>query len=149
VKAQHFHAGELEAQQRFNPDWNAEKSQRLGRIIGDTLDQRMTDFIARQTFFFLATADAEGHCDCSFKGTESAADGQALPAVWVTEPRRLLFPDYAGNRLFNSLGNILATTTTDDKYFHADTSTFRFQISNFKRFLLYFFCFFSHLESGI
>jgi predicted pyridoxine 5'-phosphate oxidase superfamily flavin-nucleotide-binding protein len=108
VKAQHFHAGELEAQQRFNPDWNAEKSQRLGRIIGDTLDQRMTDFIARQTFFFLATADAEGHCDCSFKGTESAADGQALPAVWVTEPRRLLFPDYAGNRLFNSLGNILA-----------------------------------------
>jgi predicted pyridoxine 5'-phosphate oxidase superfamily flavin-nucleotide-binding protein len=103
-----FHAGELSAQRRFNPDWSDEKSQRLGRIIGNALDERMTRFIERLAFFFLATSDADGHCDCSFKGTEAAADGRPLPAVWVAAPRRLLFPDYAGNRMFNSLGNILS-----------------------------------------
>lgn len=108
MNAGRFHGGELEAQRRFIRDWNEEKSQRLGHIIGDALDERMTHFIARQTFFFLATADADGRCDCSFKGTENAADGRPLPTVWVATPHRLLFPDYAGNRLFNSLGNILS-----------------------------------------
>jgi predicted pyridoxine 5'-phosphate oxidase superfamily flavin-nucleotide-binding protein len=108
VSAGPFHSGELSAQQRFNPGWNDEKSKRLGGIIGDVLDERMTRFVERLPFFFLATADADGRCDCSYKGTEAAADGCPLPAVWVTAPRRLLFPDYAGNRMFNSLGNILS-----------------------------------------
>ncbi len=64
-------------------------------------------FIEGLPFFFLATADAVGQCDCSFKGTEPGPDGRLLPVVRVVGPQRLIFPDYAGNGMFNSLGNIL------------------------------------------
>jgi hypothetical protein len=49
--------------------------------------------------FFLATADAAGRPDCSYKG--------GLPGfVRVIDPRTLAFPDYDGNGMFRSLGNI-------------------------------------------
>lgn len=102
-----FHQGELTAQTRFNPDWSEDKSSRLGRIISAELDEEQRRFIEFQNFFFLATADAEGRCDCSFKGSEPGADGGLLPSVRVTGSCSLMFPDYAGNRMFNSLGNIL------------------------------------------
>jgi predicted pyridoxine 5'-phosphate oxidase superfamily flavin-nucleotide-binding protein len=57
-------------------------------------------FIESSMFFFLATADAGGRPDCSFKG--------GLPGfVRVTGPDELAFPDYDGNGMFRSLGNIL------------------------------------------
>ena len=57
-------------------------------------------FIEGAMFFFLATADAEGRPDCSFKG--------GMPGfVRVTGPDELAFPDYDGNGMFKSLGNIL------------------------------------------
>ena len=59
------------------------------------------DFIEGAAFFFLATADAAGRPDCSFKG---GAPG----FVQVTGPAELAFPDYDGNGMFKSLGNILA-----------------------------------------
>ena len=50
--------------------------------------------------FVLATADAEGQPDCSYKG--------GLPGfVRVADERTLVFPDYDGNGMFRSLGNIL------------------------------------------
>lgn len=49
--------------------------------------------------FFLATADADGQPDCSYKG--------GLPGfVRVTGPSQLAFPSYDGNGMFRSLGNI-------------------------------------------
>src|SRR5580700_3490842 len=51
-------------------------------------------------YFFIATADAEGRPDCSFKG--------GMPGfVRVTGPSQLAFPDYDGNGMFKSLGNLL------------------------------------------
>lgn len=102
-----FHRGELAAQHRFNADWNEDKVAHLGRLIGSAISDEQALFIEGLPFFFLATADADGHCDCSYKGTEPGVDGRPLPVAWVAAPRRLLFPDYAGNRMFNSLGNIL------------------------------------------
>jgi predicted pyridoxine 5'-phosphate oxidase superfamily flavin-nucleotide-binding protein len=58
-------------------------------------------FIASVRFFFLATADAEGHPDCSFKGGDPGF-------VRVLAPDLLAFPDYDGNGMFRSLGNIRA-----------------------------------------
>jgi hypothetical protein len=49
--------------------------------------------------FFLATADADGRPDCSVKGGEPGF-------VTVVGPDRLRFPDYDGNGMFRSLGNI-------------------------------------------
>jgi uncharacterized protein len=58
-------------------------------------------FIARQSLFFLATADAQGQPECSYKG--------GVPGfVRVVAPDTLAFPSYDGNGMFKSLGNISA-----------------------------------------
>jgi predicted pyridoxine 5'-phosphate oxidase superfamily flavin-nucleotide-binding protein len=58
-------------------------------------------FIESRPMFFLATADAEGRPDCSYKG--------GLPGfVRVTGPAELAFPSYDGDGTFKSLGNALA-----------------------------------------
>ncbi len=56
-------------------------------------------FIESAIYFFIATADAEGRPDCSFKG---GAPG----FVRVTAANELAFPDYDGNGMFKSLGNL-------------------------------------------
>jgi predicted pyridoxine 5'-phosphate oxidase superfamily flavin-nucleotide-binding protein len=49
----------------------------------------------RPLLFFIATADASGHPDCSFKG---GAPG----FVRVAGPSEIAFPDYDGNGMFKS-----------------------------------------------
>jgi predicted pyridoxine 5'-phosphate oxidase superfamily flavin-nucleotide-binding protein len=78
------------------------------RDLADRLEQKLsrtafTDddkiFIESCIYFFMATADAAGHPDCSFKG---GAPG----FVRVTGPSELAFPDYDGNGMFKSIGNL-------------------------------------------
>ena len=57
-------------------------------------------FIESRPLFFLATADADGRPDCSYKGGSPGF-------VRVVEPDTLAFPDYDGNGMFKSLGNVL------------------------------------------
>jgi predicted pyridoxine 5'-phosphate oxidase superfamily flavin-nucleotide-binding protein len=57
-------------------------------------------FIESRPMFFLATADAEGRPDCSYKG--------GLPGfVRLADDRTLVFPDYDGNGMYRSWGNVL------------------------------------------
>jgi hypothetical protein len=79
------------------------------RRIADRLEQKLTRtafsaddkaFIESAIYFFVASADAEGRPDCSFKG---GAPG----FVRVTGPSELAFPDYDGNGMFKSLGNLM------------------------------------------
>ncbi|MBM4441061.1 MAG: pyridoxamine 5'-phosphate oxidase family protein [Candidatus Rokubacteria bacterium] len=58
-------------------------------------------FIESRPLLFLATADAAGHPDCSYKGGRPGF-------VRVVAPDTLAFPSYDGNGMFKSLGNILA-----------------------------------------
>jgi predicted pyridoxine 5'-phosphate oxidase superfamily flavin-nucleotide-binding protein len=78
------------------------------RAIADRLEEKLarTEFtgddrayIESVYLFFLATADAEGKPDCSFKGGPRGF-------VRVTGPNEIAFPDYDGNGMFKSLGNI-------------------------------------------
>nr|WP_246447635.1 pyridoxamine 5'-phosphate oxidase family protein [Novosphingobium flavum] len=79
------------------------------RALADRLEQKLARsvvsdddkaFIESLPYFFLATADGEGRPDCSFKG--------GMPGfVRVTGPAELAFPDYDGNGMFKSLGNLL------------------------------------------
>lgn len=70
-----------------------------GKITRDLFTDGDREFIEGALFFFLATADAAGRPDCSFKG--------GVPGfVRVTGPSELTFPDYDGNGMFKSLGNI-------------------------------------------
>ena len=57
-------------------------------------------FIERCPMFFVATADAHGNPECSYKG--------GLPGfVRVVDDRTLAFPDYDGNGMYRSWGNVL------------------------------------------
>jgi predicted pyridoxine 5'-phosphate oxidase superfamily flavin-nucleotide-binding protein len=58
-------------------------------------------FIEAQPLFFLATADADGRPQCSYKGGEPGF-------VRVLGPDELCFPSYDGNGMFLSLGNLAA-----------------------------------------
>jgi predicted pyridoxine 5'-phosphate oxidase superfamily flavin-nucleotide-binding protein len=78
------------------------------RALADRLDEKLrrdrfndddAAFIAGLGFFFLATADAQGRPDCSFKG---GPPGFAR----VVAPDLMVFPDYDGNGMFKSLGNL-------------------------------------------
>lgn len=57
-------------------------------------------FIESCPMFFVATADAQGRPDCSYKG--------GLPGfVRVLDERTLAFPEYDGNGMYRSWGNVL------------------------------------------
>jgi predicted pyridoxine 5'-phosphate oxidase superfamily flavin-nucleotide-binding protein len=93
-----YHEGNRRLQDQFD-----------SRRISDRLEEKLTrnvftdddkGFIESAVYFFLATADAEGRPDCSFKG--------GMPGfVRMTGPSELAFPDYDGNGMFKSLGNAL------------------------------------------
>ena len=74
------------------------------RIEKVTLRSAFTDedkaFIGRCRMFFIATADARGQPDCSYKG--------GLPGfVRVVDDKTLAIPDYDGNGQYRSWGNVL------------------------------------------
>jgi predicted pyridoxine 5'-phosphate oxidase superfamily flavin-nucleotide-binding protein len=92
-----YHEGNRQLQDRFDSRRLADRlEEKLARTQFTPDDQA---FIESLPYFFLATADAEGRPDCSFKG---GAPG----FVRVTGPSELAFPDYDGNGMFKSLGNI-------------------------------------------
>ena len=92
-----YHTGHRELQKRFD-----------GVKLADALEQNNNqrifqpkdkEFIENVDFFFLATAFKES-VDCSFKGGVKGF-------VKVTGENTLEFPDYDGNSMYRSLGNIL------------------------------------------
>src|SRR3954454_12150395 len=96
-----YHEGNRQLQDLFD-----------SRRISDRLEEKLMrkefsaddkQFIESLPYFFLATADAEGRPDCSFKG---GAPG----FVRITGPSEIAFPDYDGNGMFKSLGNIVVNS---------------------------------------
>ena len=93
-----FHEGNRRLQDQFDSRRISDRLEQFSRKEFTPDDQA---FIESVPYFFLATADAEGRPDCSYKG--------GMPGfVTVTGPSELAFPDYDGNGMFKSLGNILA-----------------------------------------
>jgi hypothetical protein len=69
------------------------------RQMLDRLTSEMRAFIDRMEFVFIATADGHGECDGSFRA--------GLPGfVRVLDEKRLVYPEYRGNGVYGSLGNI-------------------------------------------
>lgn len=101
-----LHAGEIRAQQLFGGERHWPDAA-LDNMIASEIGERFAAFLEAQPFFFIATADADGNCDASFRGAEQDASGRMLPALKVLDARHLMFPDFPGNGLFNSLGNLL------------------------------------------
>src|SRR3954469_25188468 len=69
-------------------------------VQGGTIDADDRAFIERMDMFFLATADAAGRPQCSYKGGDPGF-------VRVLDERSLAFPNYDGNGMYLSMGNLL------------------------------------------
>jgi predicted pyridoxine 5'-phosphate oxidase superfamily flavin-nucleotide-binding protein len=94
-----YHDGSRDLQDRFDT-----------RRLADRLDERFVqrrvigasdrELIERLDMFFLATADAEGRPQCSYKGGDPGF-------VRVLDVQTLAFPNYDGNGMYLSMGNLL------------------------------------------
>src|SRR5262249_22154532 len=64
------------------------------------LTPAMVQFIGRMEMAFIATSNGSGDCDCSFR---------AGPAgfIIVVDDRTIAYPEYRGNGVMASLGNVL------------------------------------------
>jgi uncharacterized protein len=93
-----YHEGSRELQDRFDARRIADRLEQV--ILRRAFSDGDREFIASRPMFFLATADAEGRPDCSYKGGRPGF-------VRVVDDTTLAFPSYDGNGMFKSLGNVL------------------------------------------
>ncbi len=93
-----FHDGSRSLQDRFDTRGLADRIDE--RLVSDAIDNNDRAFIQERDMFFLATADAQGRPTCSYKGGEPGF-------VRVLNPRTLAFPNYDGNGMYLSAGNIM------------------------------------------
>jgi predicted pyridoxine 5'-phosphate oxidase superfamily flavin-nucleotide-binding protein len=69
-------------------------------VIKDEIADWQVKMVERAPYFWLATADADGWPDVSYKG------GRPGFVKVMDDKRTLMFPSYDGNGMFRSLGNI-------------------------------------------
>ncbi|MFN8539355.1 MAG: pyridoxamine 5'-phosphate oxidase family protein [Thermomicrobiales bacterium] len=92
-----YHDGSRELQDHFDSRRIADRLEQV--TVHTALNEADRAFITRSPMFFLATADADGHPEVSYKG--------GLPGfVRALDDTTLAFPDYDGNGMFRSLGNL-------------------------------------------
>jgi predicted pyridoxine 5'-phosphate oxidase superfamily flavin-nucleotide-binding protein len=72
------------------------------RIIKDTISESDREFIEARDLFFLATVDEAGVANCSYKGGDPGF-------VQVVDEQTVAFPNYDGNGMYMSMGNVLET----------------------------------------
>jgi uncharacterized protein len=65
----------------------------------DHLNPMMKEFIARMEMAFIATSDARGECDSSLRAGSAGF-------IEVLDDRHVAYPEYRGNGVLASLGNI-------------------------------------------
>jgi predicted pyridoxine 5'-phosphate oxidase superfamily flavin-nucleotide-binding protein len=85
-------------QERFDTRGIADRID--GLLVSDTISEHDRAFIEDRDMFFLATSDAEGRPTCSYKGGEPGF-------VQVLDARTVAFPNYDGNGMYLSAGNVL------------------------------------------
>ena len=94
-----YHEKQRVLQEQFDTTRVAD---RLIRIVHDTLTENDAAFIEAVDMFFLATVDADGHPNCSYKGGEPGF-------VRVVDEQTIAFPNYDGNGMYMSMGNVAET----------------------------------------
>ena len=96
--AEMYNEGSRELQDRFDSRRIADRLEKI--TVHDTFSAGDKAFVEQCSMFFLATADADGWPDCSYKGGRPGF-------VRVVDDRTLAFPSYDGNGMFRSLGNVV------------------------------------------
>ena len=70
-------------------------------VVSEELLDRQAEFIHSRNMFYLSTIDELGYPSCSYKGGD-------LGFVRVIDSGTVVFPNYDGNGMFMSMGNIQA-----------------------------------------
>ena len=91
-----YHQGSRELQDRFDTRRLADRIEQ--RLVVDRIGDSDKAFI--ESLDFLATTDESGQPSCSYKGGASGF-------VRVVDPVTLAFPNYDGNGMYLSMGNVL------------------------------------------
>src|SRR5215217_8298695 len=86
-----------ELQRQFDTERLADRLEQVTYHTLITPEDR--EFIEQMDMFFLATADAEGRPNCSYKGGDPGF-------VRVLDEHTLAFPSYDGNGMYLSVGNL-------------------------------------------
>ena len=82
----------------FTRKFGFPKERAAGKVVGYLRESHVA-FIIESPFAVMATSNSQGACDASPKG--------GLPGfIKVIDNKRLLLPDVAGNKLFQSYQNI-------------------------------------------
>ncbi|PCJ16111.1 MAG: pyridoxamine 5-phosphate oxidase [Gammaproteobacteria bacterium] len=89
--------GEHAMQREFNTERKAASF--YNKQVLNELSPLMRDFIAEQEMVFVSTADSKGACDCTFR----AGDAGFITSI---NNKNLIYPEYKGNGVMASLGNI-------------------------------------------
>ena len=69
------------------------------RSISHTLNRHQQDWISQADTFFIASSHPE-------KGADASHRGGKLGFIRIIAPNQLIFPDYKGNNLFQTFGNL-------------------------------------------
>ncbi len=93
-----YNDGHRRLQDRFDTRRLADRIDE--RLVNDVIDADDKAFIESLDMFFLATADERGHPTCSYKGGEPGF-------VRVLDEHTVAFPNYDGNGMYLSAGNVL------------------------------------------
>lgn len=93
-----YNDGSRAFQDRFDTRRLADRLEE--RLVRDHVTEDDRAFISARDMLFLATADAEGRPQCSYKG---GAPG----FVRVLDEHTIAFPSYDGNGMYLSAGNVL------------------------------------------
>lgn len=92
-----YHEGNRQLQDEFDTRRLADRIENM--LVGDTIDPGLKGFLETRDFFFLATSDAQGRPNCSYKGGDPGF-------VRVPDNRTVAFPNYDGNGMYLSMGNL-------------------------------------------
>lgn len=95
-----YHEQQRELQDRFDTRKLADRMDES--LVHDFLTPSEKAFIEARDMFFLATVDARGYANCSYKGGEPGF-------VRVSDEHTIAFPNYDGNGMYLSMGNISQT----------------------------------------
>jgi predicted pyridoxine 5'-phosphate oxidase superfamily flavin-nucleotide-binding protein len=95
-----FTEGARSLQDRFD---TRRLGDRVSNLVHDFIDDNDRAFIEHMDMFFIATVDKDGHANCSYKGGEPGF-------VKVIDDRTIAFPNYDGNGMYLTMGNVLETS---------------------------------------
>ncbi|MZG53603.1 MAG: pyridoxamine 5-phosphate oxidase [Nitrospinae bacterium] len=90
--------GERELQKKYNTRKSANSF--YNTQVLNFLNSEMQKFISEQEMVFISTADAKGECDASFRAGPKSF-------VKVLDNNTIIFPEFKGNGVMASMGNII------------------------------------------